>query len=104
MKQNGLTSIEIEIINRYQKAIMPFIFKTQYSVYIQELEYMDYKVCNILLSGQVIPRDVYDFVSYENLEFEPQINKDLLDEEALVFYNDFLTIKAIAKRCYEQNQ
>lgn len=95
MTKYNLTNEEKDIVNKFRKFSIPYIFKSgKYCGYMQFFESIDFDVCLALLKGKNIDRKIYNIIVSEGTE----IKKEDLDKNALEFYNLYLTIEKLVKK------
>ena len=94
MRKYKLTDVEENIICKFEKMSIPYIFKSGiYGTYMQYFEIIDFDVCSSLKNGKYI-----DFQTYEIIRQQPTIDFDILDEYSLSFVKCYLIVMDITRK------
>lgn len=97
MSKYKLTKEEREVVIKFHKYSIPFIFSSgKYCGYMQYFELVDSEICSALLKGKNIDRRIYQMITLEGVE----VIKEDLYSTALEFYNLYLLVEELVKKYY----
>ncbi len=101
MKKYTLLPDEKKKVKDFDSSSIPWIFKSgKYIGYFLWIETIQIEVCSILLKGEVISKQLYKFITFEDSDYEPQIDINDFQGYYKDFYDNFLEVIEIAKKYY----
>ena len=99
--QFKLSKEEKELINWFQKAKYPAVYKADQTDNILFIETVDFDVCSLLLAGKAITATRYKEIIEEYKKYLSQLDVKSFDEYALTHYCHTVKIMEMFKKYYD---